>query len=68
MVGLAPDTPVDEVIKRTYRLLSEAPSMILSATLDDYERRAQRAEEQRWRIEIVRLEAAKAAFAERSST
>jgi 4-alpha-glucanotransferase len=35
MAGLAPETPVDEVIKRTYRLLSEAPSMILSATLDD---------------------------------
>jgi hypothetical protein len=54
MVGLAPDTPVDEVIKRTYRLLSEAPSMIQSATLDDYERLAQRAEEQRWRVEILR--------------
>jgi hypothetical protein len=29
----------------------------------DYERMAQRAEEQRCRVEVVRLEAAKAAFA-----
>jgi 4-alpha-glucanotransferase len=35
MAGLAPETPVNEVIKRTYQLLSEAPSMILSATLED---------------------------------
>jgi hypothetical protein len=28
----------------------------------DYERLTQRAEEQRWRVEVVRLEAAKAAF------
>jgi 4-alpha-glucanotransferase len=35
MSGLAPETPVEEVIRRTYRLLSEAPSMILSATLED---------------------------------
>ena len=34
----------------------------------DYERLARRAEEQRRRIEIVRLEAAKAAFAQRSFT
>jgi hypothetical protein len=32
----------------------------------DYERLAQRAEEQRWRIEVVRLEAAKAAFIDTS--
>ena len=35
MAGLAPETPVVEVTKRTYRLLAEAPSMILSATLED---------------------------------
>jgi hypothetical protein len=34
----------------------------------DYERLARRAEEQRRRLEIVRLEAAKAAFARRSTT
>jgi len=32
----------------------------------DYERLAQRAEEQRWRVEVVRLEAAKAAFTDTS--
>jgi 4-alpha-glucanotransferase len=35
IAGLAPETPVVEVTKRTYRLLAEAPSMILSATLED---------------------------------
>jgi 4-alpha-glucanotransferase len=35
MAELSQDTPVDEVIKRTHRLLAHAPSKIVSATLDD---------------------------------
>jgi 4-alpha-glucanotransferase len=35
MAGLALETPVDEVIRRTYELLGQAPSKIVSATLDD---------------------------------
>jgi 4-alpha-glucanotransferase len=35
MAGLTPETPVDVVINRTYQLFSDAPSMILSATLQD---------------------------------
>jgi 4-alpha-glucanotransferase len=33
--GLSEDAPVDEVIRRAYRLLAEAPCAIVSATLDD---------------------------------
>jgi 4-alpha-glucanotransferase len=30
-----PELPIDEVIRRAYRLLAEAPSLIVSATLED---------------------------------
>jgi 4-alpha-glucanotransferase len=33
--GLPPKTPAREVIEQTYRRLAEAPSAILTATLDD---------------------------------
>jgi 4-alpha-glucanotransferase len=35
MTGLSNRAPVDEVIERTYRLLAQSPSVIVSATLDD---------------------------------
>ena len=35
MAGLDHDAPVTEVIERTYRLLADAPSAIITATLDD---------------------------------
>ena len=35
MTGLSNGAPVDEVIERTYRLVAQAPSVIVSATLDD---------------------------------
>jgi 4-alpha-glucanotransferase len=35
MTGLSNKAPVDEVIERTYRLLAQSPSVIVSATLDD---------------------------------
>ncbi|HEY3189005.1 MAG TPA: 4-alpha-glucanotransferase, partial [Solirubrobacteraceae bacterium] len=35
MTGVADDAPVDEVIVRTHERLSEAPSVIVTATLDD---------------------------------
>jgi 4-alpha-glucanotransferase len=35
MAELPEDASVDEVIRRTYRLLGKAPSRVLSATLDD---------------------------------
>jgi 4-alpha-glucanotransferase len=35
MTGLAEDSPVEKVVERTYTLLAQAPSAILSATLDD---------------------------------
>jgi 4-alpha-glucanotransferase len=35
MAELSEGTPVDEVIRRTHRLLAQAPSKIVSATLDD---------------------------------
>ena len=35
MTGAADSAPVDDVIERTYRLLGEAPSMVVTATLDD---------------------------------
>ena len=35
MAELSQGTPVDEVIRRTYRLLTQAPSKIVSATLED---------------------------------
>jgi 4-alpha-glucanotransferase len=35
MTGLSNRAPIDEVIERTYRLLAQAPSVIVSATLDD---------------------------------
>ncbi|MBW3555608.1 MAG: 4-alpha-glucanotransferase, partial [Actinobacteria bacterium] len=33
--GLAPEAPVTEVVQRVHELLAEAPSMIVTATLDD---------------------------------
>ncbi len=33
--GVADDAPVDEVVRRTYELLAEAPSAVVAATLDD---------------------------------
>ncbi|MFP5376547.1 MAG: 4-alpha-glucanotransferase [Acidimicrobiia bacterium] len=33
--GAGDDQPVDEVVRRTHRLLAEAPSMVVAATLDD---------------------------------
>jgi 4-alpha-glucanotransferase len=35
LAGVAPDAPVEEVIVRTYARLAEAPSAVLTATLDD---------------------------------
>ena len=35
MTGLAEDAPVEEVIRRAYRLLAQAPCAIVSATVDD---------------------------------
>ncbi len=35
LTGLPPEAPAREVIERTYRRLAEAPSAILTATLDD---------------------------------
>jgi 4-alpha-glucanotransferase len=35
MTGLAGDEPVETVIERAYSLLAEAPSLIVSATLED---------------------------------
>jgi 4-alpha-glucanotransferase len=35
MTGLAGDEPVETVIERAYSLLAEAPSMVVSATLED---------------------------------
>jgi 4-alpha-glucanotransferase len=35
MTGAADSAPVEDVIERTYRLLGEAPSMVVTATLDD---------------------------------
>lgn len=35
MTGVAPDAPVDEVVRRVHELLAQAPSMIVTATLDD---------------------------------
>jgi len=35
MIGLSDDAPVEEVIKRAYELLAQAPSAILAATLED---------------------------------
>ena len=35
MTGPAEDAPVEEVIRRAYRLLAQAPCAIVSATLDD---------------------------------
>ena len=35
LLGLAPETPVPKVIEETYRLLAQAPSLLLLATLDD---------------------------------
>jgi 4-alpha-glucanotransferase len=35
MVGAGDATPVDEVIDRTHRRLAEAPSLLVTATLDD---------------------------------
>jgi 4-alpha-glucanotransferase len=35
MTGISEDAPVEEVIRRAYRLLAEAPCAIVSATLDD---------------------------------
>jgi 4-alpha-glucanotransferase len=35
MTGLSGDSPINEVIERTYALLAQAPSRIVSATLDD---------------------------------
>ena len=35
LTGLADDASLDEVIQRSYRLLSEAPSLIVTATLED---------------------------------
>jgi 4-alpha-glucanotransferase len=35
MLGVSEEAPVEEVIRRTYKLLSQTPSKIVSATLDD---------------------------------
>ena len=35
LAGLADDTPLPEVIRRSYELLAQAPSMVLAATLED---------------------------------
>jgi len=35
MTGVAPDAPLEEVVERTHRLLAEAPSAVVTATLDD---------------------------------
>ncbi|MET0501910.1 MAG: 4-alpha-glucanotransferase [Candidatus Binatia bacterium] len=35
MTGLSMGAPIDEVIERTYRLLAQSPSAIVTATLDD---------------------------------
>ncbi len=35
LAGVPPDAPPDEVVAATYRALSEAPSMLLTASLDD---------------------------------
>jgi 4-alpha-glucanotransferase len=35
MAGLDEDAPIDAVIERAHRLLAEAPSMLVTATLDD---------------------------------
>ena len=35
MIGVADDAPVDEVIEKTHELLAEAPSAMITATLDD---------------------------------
>src|SRR5439155_26679679 len=35
MTGVADDAPVAEVVQRTYELLAEAPSAIVTATFDD---------------------------------
>jgi 4-alpha-glucanotransferase len=35
MTGISDDTPIEEVITRTYELLAQAPSAIITATLED---------------------------------
>ncbi len=35
MTGISEDAPVEEVVRRAYRLLGEAPCAVVSATLDD---------------------------------
>ena len=35
MTRLPDDAPVEQVVERTYRLLAEAPSMLVTATLED---------------------------------
>jgi 4-alpha-glucanotransferase len=35
MTGLTDGAPVEQVVERTYRLLGEAPSMLVTATLED---------------------------------
>jgi 4-alpha-glucanotransferase len=35
LTDVSEDTPVEEVISRTYRALAESPSMVVTATLDD---------------------------------
>jgi 4-alpha-glucanotransferase len=35
LTGLADDSPLEEVIQALYKLLAEAPSMVLTATLED---------------------------------
>jgi 4-alpha-glucanotransferase len=35
MTGLSKETPIGQVVERTYQLLAEAPSAIVTATLED---------------------------------
>jgi 4-alpha-glucanotransferase len=42
MLGLASETPVEEVIEAAYRRLAQAPSRIVTATLEDAQAMRQR--------------------------